>query len=163
MIRTILISLLLVFAFISCTKEVREYEKKDAKNADEALIREVIENYTAAYNGGDIETAIEFVDANYRGVIADSSDILGQEGLREDLLQYRRQYPEGKWETRIEEMIIDNSYSYVFCASSFLMPHPIEQKMSPIYSERSVRILKKEKNRGWKIYRYLATPTFTYE
>ncbi|KAF0149936.1 MAG: hypothetical protein FD143_2660 [Ignavibacteria bacterium] len=161
--RSILISILLSFTFLSCTKEVRETERKSAKTADEVAIRELIENYTIAYNAGDIETAIEFIDINYRGVVADSSDIFGQDGLHEDLLQYRRQYPEGQWKTTIDEITIGDGYAYVLCSSSFLMPHPIEQKLSPIYSERSVRILKKEKPRGWKIYRYLATPTFTYD
>jgi len=163
MIRSIIFFVLAVFIFSSCTKEVKEYEKSSAKSADEALITEVIENYTKAYNAGDIETAIEFIDVNYRGVVADSSDILGQEGVHNDLLQYRRQYPEGKWETKIDEITIGDGYAYVFCSSSFLLIHPIEQKYSPIYSEKSVRILRKEKNQGWKIYRYLSTPTFTYD
>lgn len=163
MARLTLFSFLLAFTFSACTKEVREDEKKAAKTADEAAIREVIENYTTAYNAGDIETAVEFFDINYRGVVADSADIIGQDAIREDLLQYRRQYPEGKWKTRIEEITISDGYSYVLCASSFLMPNPIEQKLSPIYSERSIRILKKEKNQGWKFFRFLATPTFTYD
>lgn len=163
MIRKILSMLLLTVILFSCTKEVREDEKKSAKSADETAIREVIENYTTAYNAGDIETATEFFDTNYRAVVADSSDIIGTDDVREDLLQYRRQYPEGKWETKIEEVTIGDGYAYVFCASSFLMPHPIERKLSPIYSERSIRILRKEKNQGWKIFRFLATPTFTYD
>ncbi|MEW6653410.1 MAG: nuclear transport factor 2 family protein [Bacteroidota bacterium] len=163
MIRSTLIFVLLALLFTTCTKEVRENVKISAKSADETYIREVIENYTAAYNAGDIESAIEFIDINYRGMTADSLDIFGQEGIHDDLLQYRRQYPEGKWETKIEEITIGDGYAYVLCSSSFLMPHPIEQKFSPIYSERSVRILKKEKPRGWKIYRYLAAPTFTYD
>lgn len=163
MIRTILLSFLFAFTFSSCTKEVREDEKKSIKTADEAAIREVIENYTTAYNTGDIETAAEFFDSNYHGIVADSSDIIGPEAMRDDLLQYRRQYPEGKWETKIEEITIGDGYAYVICSSSFLMPNPIEKKPSPIYSERSIRVLRKGKNQGWKIFRFLATPTFTYE
>jgi ketosteroid isomerase-like protein len=163
MIRTILVLILLAITFSSCTKEVREDEKKSVKTADEAAIREIIENYTTAYNTGDIETASEFFDSNYRGVVADSSDITGPEGVREDLLQYRRQYPEGKWETKIDEITIGDGYAYVICSSSFLMQNPIDQKPSPIYSERSIRVLKKEKTEGWKIFRYLATPAFTYD
>ncbi|MDP2035792.1 MAG: DUF4440 domain-containing protein [Ignavibacteria bacterium] len=163
MIRTILLSFLLVLTFSSCTKEVREDEKKSAKTADEAAIREVIENYTTAYNTGDVETAAEFFDSNYLGIVADSEDIVGPDAMRDDLLQYRRQYPEGKWETKIDEITIGDGYAYVICSSSFLMPNPIEKKPSPIYSERSIRVLRKEKTQGWKIYRFLATPTFTYE
>lgn len=163
MIRSIAYLFLFALIFSACTKEVREGEKKSAKSADEALVRELIDNYTTAYNTGDIESAIQLIDINYRGIIADSSDVLGKEGLHDDLLQYRRQYPEGKWETKIEEIVIGNDYAYVFSSSSFLMPHPIDQNLSPIYSERSVRILKKEKTQGWKIFRYLATPTFTYD
>ncbi len=163
MIRSIVCLFLIALIFSACTKEVKENEKISAKTVEEALIRELIDNYTHAYNTGDIESAIELIDANYRGIVADSSDVLGKEGLHDDLLQYKRQYPDGKWETKIEEVVIGNDYAYVFSSSSFLMPHPIEQNLSPIYSERSVRILKKEKTQGWKIFRYLATPTFTYD
>jgi ketosteroid isomerase-like protein len=163
MIRKVILSLLLVLATSSCTKEVREDERKSAKTADEAAVRELIENYTTSYNAGDIDTAIEMIDANYRGVVADSSDIVGQEAMRNDLLQYRRLYPEGRWVTKIEEVLVSDGYAYVTCTSSFMMPHPIELKPSPVYSERSMRVLKKDKNLGWKIYRYLATPTFTYD
>jgi ketosteroid isomerase-like protein len=163
MIRSIVCLFLIALIFSACTKEVKENEKISAKTVEEALIRELIDNYTHAYNTGDIESAIELIDANYRGIVADSSDVLGKEGLHDDLLQYKRQYPDGKWGTKIEEVVIGNDYAYVFSSSSFLMPHPIEQNLSPIYSERSVRILKKEKTQGWKIFRYLATPTFTYD
>jgi hypothetical protein len=46
---------------------------------------------------------------------------------------------------------------------SFMVSDPIENKIIPVYSERSIRILKKQKEGTWKIFRFIAVPTFTYE
>lgn len=151
---------LLIFA---CTKEVPESERKSAKSAEELAIRKVIDNYFIAYNAGDIETAVELLDTYYHGIVSDSIDVTGIDSAKEDLLRYSRQYPEGKWETTIEEVTVGDGYAFVLCSSSFMMPDPIGKKPSPVYSERSMRVLKKDKITGWKIFRYIATPTFTYD
>ena len=43
------------------------------------------------------------------------------------------------------------------------MPDVIEKNLNPIYSEKGIRILKKQKDGSWKIYRYVSTPIFTYD
>ena len=156
--------LLIVLPFLaSCTKEVPERERKSRISSEEANVRSVIDNYFIAYNAGDIETAVELLDTNYRGMVSDSIDVNGIDEAKEDLLKYYRQYPKGAWDSKIEEVLVGDGYAVVMCTSSFLMPSPIENKPSPIYSERSMRVLKKDKISGWKIFRYLATPIFTYD
>jgi len=156
----LIVSLLLLTA---CTKEVPERERKSRESSETISVRNVIDNYFTAYNAGDIETAAELLDINYRGIVSDSIDVNGIDEATADLVKYSKQYPKGVWESKIEEVIVGEGYAFVLCASSFLMPGPIENKPAPIYSERSMRILKKDKIYGWKIYRYLATPTFTYD
>lgn len=157
----LILSLLIIIS--ACTKEVPESEKRLTKSIEETSIRNAIENFAAAYNSNDIEAAILFFDRDYRGIVADSEDIVGLDALKNDLLQYRKQYPEGKWEIKIDELNVFGDFAYALCSGSFLMPDPIEKKMNPIYSERSIRIFKKQKDDGWKIFRYAAMPTFSYD
>lgn len=155
--------ILMIVLISACTKEVPEYEKKNIKTADEAAVRETIENYFTAYNAGDIETAAEFFDNNYKVISTDSLDIVGYENAKKDLLQYYKQYPKGKWENKIEEITIADGYAFVVSSASFMMPDPLTEKPAPTYSERSIRILKKDKNKMWKIFRYLSASIFTYD
>ncbi len=159
--KIIFTSLLLIIT--ACTKEVPETEKKISKALEEKSARGTIENFISAYNSNEIEKALSFFETNYKGIITDSDDIAGLDALRDDLIHYRKQYPDGKWEITFDEILISGELAYVFTSGSFLMLDPIERKMNPIYSERAIRILKKQKNDGWKIYRYLATPTFSYD
>ena len=74
-----------------------------------------------------------------------------------------KHYPDGKWNIKCEEVNISGEFAYVMTIGSFMVLDPIENKIIPVYSERSIRILKKQKERTWKIFRYIAVPTFTYE
>ncbi|MCX7798522.1 MAG: nuclear transport factor 2 family protein [Melioribacter sp.] len=154
--------LIFIVILLACTKEVPESEKKISKTVEEENIRKLINHFYTAYNSGDIETAVSLVDTNYKGIAPDSEDVNGFEAMAKELYQYRNEYPEGKWEINIEELFIENDLAYVIISGSFLMPDPIEKKMNPIYSERSVKILKKYKNEGWKIFRSFSIPTFSY-
>ncbi|MEG8990445.1 nuclear transport factor 2 family protein [Ignavibacteria bacterium 4148-Me] len=154
--------LIFILFVTACTKEVPESEKRIAKTAEEEAIRKLIDHFYTAYNSGDIETAVTLIDENYKGMAADSDDVIGVEALTNELYQYRKEYPEGKWEIRIEELSVQNDLAYAIIYGSFLMPDPIEKRMNPIYSERSIKILKKDKNEGWKIFRSLSIPTLTY-
>lgn len=158
---TILLLIISLIA-ISCTKEVPERERKSKESAEEINIRKTIDNYFSAYNAGDVETAADLLDQGYRGIVSDSVDINGIEEAKDDLLKYVRQYPKGQWDTKIEEITLGDGYAFVLCTSSFTIPGPVDGK-NPIYSERSMRVLKRDKIRGWKIFRYLAAPTFTYD
>lgn len=157
----LILSLIIIIS--GCTKEVPEGEKRLTKSIEETSVRKVIENYVAAYNSNDIEAAILFFDRDYRGIVADSNEIVGLDALKNDLLQYSKQYPDGKWEIKIDELNVFGDFAYALCSGSFLMPDPIEKKMNPIYSERGIRIFKKQKDDGWKIFRYVAAPTFSYD
>ncbi len=161
--RSSLLVLVFLIVISACTKEVPEAEKRPAKTADETAVRQVIENFVAAYNAGDLEAAVSLFDDAYLGILPDSVNIMGKSEVRNDLLQYLKQYPDGKWEMKIEEVNVSDGYAFAICNGSFLMPDPLEGKMNPIYSERSIRILKKDKYEGWKIYRFLGAPTFSYD
>ena len=161
--RNLLLILAVGLFFTSCTKEVPETEKKSAKSTEEESVRHTIENFAASYNAGDIEKTVSLFESDFRGTTGDAEEVAGIDALRNDLTQYRKQYPEGQWEINIAELDASGELAYVFTNSSFLMPDPIEKKMNPIYSERSVKILKKQKNNGWKIFRSLSTPTFTFD
>ena len=162
MFRKSILILIVSLSFFSCTKEVPERERKSKDSNEETVIRKVIDNYFTAYNAGDIETAVDLLDSNYRGIVSDSVDINGIDEAKDDLLKYARQYPKGHWEFKIEEVTISENYDFVLSTSSFSVPGPVNVK-NPIYSERSMRVLKRDKISGWKIFRYLATPTFTYD
>ena len=155
--------LLLVIGIIACTKEVPEGTKKISKSAEEITAAIIVEDFFVAYNSNDVEKAISFCDADYKEVLPDSDDVVGINGLRNDLARYRKQYPEGKWEIKIEETIVSGEFAYVMSKESFLMPAPVAENMNPIYSERSIRILKRQKDNKWKIFRYIGVPTFSYD
>ena len=157
----LILSILIIIS--ACTKEVPETEKKLSKSLEEKYARETVENFIIAYNSNDIDKAVSFFETDYKGILTDSDDVTGLDALRNDLTNYRKQYPDGKWEIKIDEINISGETAYVFTSGSFLMLDPIEGKMNPIYSERAIRILKKQKNDGWKIFRYLATPMFSYD
>lgn len=157
------VSILLIIILAACTKEVPESEKKLAKTVDESAVREVIDHYYTAYNTGDIETAVTLCDESYKGIAADSDDVNGIEALKDELYQFRKEYPEGKWEINLDELVVQSDLAYVIINGSFLMPDPIQKKMNPIYSERSIKILRRNKTEGWKIYRSFSVPTFSYD
>lgn len=153
----------LMLMLISCTKEVPEGTKRVSKSADEINAARIVEDYFAAYNSNDIEKAISFCDSDFKEVLPDSDDVVGIDGLKNDLALYKKQYPEGKWEISIEEVMVSGDLCYVMAKGSFMMPGISTENMNPVYSERSIRILKRQKDNKWKIFRYIAVPTFTYD
>lgn len=161
--RLIVATLMFLFLITSCTKDVPESEKIIIKTADEDNIRKTIQNFMDAYNVNDLEKAMSFFDLDYKGVVADSDDLAGVDALRKELVNSQKKFPEGKWEITIDEENISGEFTYLVCSGSFLMPDVIERKLNPVYSEKSIRILKKQKDGSWKIYRYVSTPIFTYD
>jgi ketosteroid isomerase-like protein len=162
--KRIIYAFLLIFILITnCTKEVPEAERKLSKSVDEARVRNVIEKFVASYNSGDVRAASEQYDENFQEITSDSLDVVGIESVRTELIGYQRQYPDGKWQIKIDEVIISDGYAFAICSSSFLMPDPVEKRMNPIHSERSIRILRRDRNGSWKIFRYLALPTYSYD
>ncbi|MCX6169366.1 MAG: hypothetical protein NTX65_08500 [Ignavibacteriales bacterium] len=162
MSKSILI-LSIIILFSACTKQVPEGEKRLVRTSEEKAVEQTVMNFIDAYNSNDMDKAVSFFESDYKGIISDSDDVVGVDMLRNELIQYKKQYPAGKWEIKIDEIDFSGELAYVFTTGSFLMQDPIENKMSPIYSERAVRILRKQKNDGWYIFRYLATPTFSYD
>jgi len=154
--------LTLLFLF-GCTKEIPESEKRILKTNEEEPIRQLVNNFVSSYNNNNIENALSFFDSNYKGVVADSDDFAGMNALREELTRYKKNYPDGKWQIEIDEINISVDYAFLLTCSSFLMPDVIENDMSPAYTERGIRIIKKNKDGNWKFYRYSAMPAFSYD
>lgn len=155
--------LFLLILIFSCTKEIPESSRKISKSTQENSVREVVENYFLAFNNQDIESALFFIDTEYRGVVYDSSDIIGADALFAELSKNKNLFEGGKWSNEIEEIIVSGSIAYVRTTSSFLKFDPIEKKDNPVYTEKSFRILKKQKDDSWKIFRYIAVNSFTYD
>ncbi len=159
---TLLVSFSLLLLY-SCTKEVPEGGKKGAKTSDDVSISKTIEGFFNSYNSNNFDSLAVMFDVDYKGFIPDSDDAVAVLSTINDLKQYRRRYPDGKWEYKIEEINSGGEYAEVLTTASFMMPGPASGKLNPTYSERSIRILKKQKDDGWKIYRYMAIPTFSYD
>lgn len=155
--------LFLLILIFSCTKEIPESSRKISKSTQENSVREVVENYFLAFNNQDIESALFFIDTEYRGVVYDSSDIIGADALFAELTKNKNLFEGGKWSNEIEEIIVSGSIAYVRTTNSFLKFDPIEKKDNPVYTEKSFRILKKQKDDSWKIFRYIAVNSFTYD
>ena len=157
--------MIFLFAIIisSCTKNVPETEKKIATSVDEKNAGETILNFATAFNENNIEKAVSFFDLDYKGVVSDSDDLAGIDALRNDLDHIRQLYPDGKLEVSIDEGNTSADFAYFICTSSYMATDIIEKKLSPVYSEKSIKILRKGKEGSWKIYRSVSTPIFTYD
>lgn len=160
---SILSTFILAALLISCTKEVPESNKKTAKNADDVAITKTIDEFFLCYNSNNIDSLSFYMDEDYKGFIPDSDDAVGALSTMNDLKQYRKRYPDGRWEYKIEEINVGGDIAEVLTTASFMNPGPISGKLNPLYSERSIRILKRHKEDGWKIFRYIAIPTFSYD
>lgn len=148
---------------ISCTKEVPENAKKAIKTADDVSITKTIDEFFTCYNSNNIDSLTYYLDSEYKGFIPDSDDAVGALSTINDLKQYRKRYPDGLWQYKIEEINVGGDIAEVLTTASFMRPGPVSGKLNPIYSERSIRILRRAKDDGWKIYRYIAIPTFSYD
>jgi ketosteroid isomerase-like protein len=155
--------ILFMCVLASCTKEVPERNKKVIKSSEGVLVASTITGFVDAYNQNDLESAASLLDDNYKGIVADSEETVNAKTTINELKHYRKQYPEGKWEIEIEEVFVSGDYAYTITKASFLVPGPIQGSVNPIFSERSIRILKKQKDDTWKIYRYIAAPTLSHD
>lgn len=158
------ISLILFFTLIvSCTKEVPESEKQLTKSTNEKEIRAVVDNFTAAYNSGGIDNISNYFTSDYGGFVPDLDSAVGIAAYQSDLRNFRKQYPENEMHLKIEEVYISEEFAAVQTFGSYTTLDPVEGKKVPVYSERSIKLLRKVKNEGWKIFKSLSIPAFSYE
>jgi len=157
----LIITILLIIA--GCTKQRSEGEKEISKPNDENNVITTINGFISAYNSHNIEKAVSYLDLDFKGVVADSDNVVGVAEARNAFYSLMNHYPEGKWNIKCEEINISGEFAYVMTVGSFMVLDPVENKIIPIYSERSIRILKRQKEGIWKIFRYIAVPSFTYE
>jgi len=159
-----LISFALLLTLVaSCTKEVPESEKRLAKSTSEKEIGVIIENFSEAYNSGDIDKISSYLSIDYSGFVQDSDSAINMNTYLNELKNLRKQHPESKLQLKIEEVNVSEELAAVRTFGSYMVPDPIEGKMNPVYSERSIKLLHKVKNEGWKIFRSLSIPAFSYE
>jgi len=152
-----------ILLLVGCTKQTPEGERKISKSVEENNVVGTIDSLISAYNSHDIEKAVSFLDLDFKGVVADSDNVVGYTEAKNAFYNLMKHYPDGKWNIKSEEVNISGEFAYVMTMGSFMVLDPIENKIIPIYSERSIRILKKQKEGTWKIFRYIAVPAFTYE
>jgi len=159
-----LISIILLLLLIAgCTKQIPEGEKRISKTVEENNVINTIDSFIKAINSHEIETALSFIDSDFKGVIADSDNLVGFAEVKDIFYSLMKHYPNGKWNIKCEEVNISGEFAYIMTIGSFMVFDPVEKKINPVYSERSIRILKKQKDGAWKIFRYIAVPAFTYD
>lgn len=161
MLKNILALLLLLF-IVACTKDVPETDKSIIQTTEKNKINKLIESFYNDFNKGNIDSALTCISQDYKAILSESDEIVGLENYKRELNQYKTEYPEGRWQYSIEEMLIKDGMGYVIILSSFVMPDPLESKGNPVYSERSMKVLLKDSQGEWKIYRSVSVPLFTY-
>jgi hypothetical protein len=159
--KTFLFILLIVFV-VSCTKEVPETEKKSAKTTYEKDIRKIFEAYADNFNSGNTEEVFVSFAENFKAVVPDSDNALDLTMYKDNLKRFRKQYPAGKLQITIEEIFVSEELGAVQLFTSFMAPDVLDGKLAPVYSERNIILLHKIKYDGWKIFRSLGTPAFSY-
>ncbi|AFN74061.1 hypothetical protein MROS_0820 [Melioribacter roseus P3M-2] len=154
--------LALILFMLACTKEVPESDKNIIQTTEKKKIVKLIETFYDNFNRGNIDSALTAVSKNYKGIVSEAEEISGVENYRKELFQYKTAYPEGRWKYSLEELFVRDGIGYVILLSSFVVPDPVEAQGNPIYSERSMKVLVKNSEGNWKIYRSVSVPVFTY-
>lgn len=160
LIRNLKYFLFLLVILSACTKEIPEAERRQDKNIEQSAVRAAIQNWETAYNSGDLESALDFYEVDFRAMLADSNDIVGRDELARDLNQFLTQYPGGKWKINIDEINTAGDLAYVLYNGVFTSGDDLN---NPLYSERGIKILKKNKIGGWKFFRSMSMPVFSYD
>ena len=143
-----------VLLLSACTKEVPESDKKMAKSIDDKNVQETIDSYYHALNSGDIEKAASLMDNNFRGILPDMSEITGINSFKDNLKLFLAKYPGCKWDVKTTEINTYGDIAYSSTTASMTVNNQTTKKID-IYTEKAVRILKKQKNDGWKFFRFI--------
>ncbi len=155
------ISIILIsFVLVQCTKQVPETERKSLRT-DEAQLTKTVERWENFYNNGDLESLITLYTDDYIESSPEDVDITGVDNVRSELSQYMSQYPGGKWKLTIEEVQVSGDLGFARIKGEFEMPYG--KFPATIYTERSLRILQRQRGNNWKFYRTMRLPTFTYD
>ena len=158
-----LVPLLIIISFVvSCTKEVPESEKKIARSTSENEIKSLIDSFVVSFNSGEFDKMHLYFAADYSGYIPDSDTAISLTEYKNELQKLHDRYPDGKLQVNVEDINVSEELAAVQTFSSFMTYDPIEGKSSPLSSERSIKLLRKAKNDGWKIIKSLSIPAFSY-
>jgi hypothetical protein len=150
----ILITSLILFA-AACTKEIPENEKKSSKSPDEKIINDLLENYFSSINSDNIGKAVLLVDADYREISSDGNNIIGTNSLQNFLNKQTSSM--GKWKIKVEETNVSGEFAFVISEDTFISSNSNLKNHNSAYTIHAIRIMKKQKNDGWKIFRCVTT------
>ena len=99
---------------------------------------------------------------DYIGSYPQDDDVIGTDKMANDLSNYMKQYPGGVWKIDINEIGVSGDQAFARVTSTFSMPKDNNGGVAPIYSEKSLKILKRVKDNTWLIYRSMSFPAYTY-
>ena len=147
----------------ACTKEVPETEKKSTRSANENDIRNLFLTLESSYNDGVFEKTISEYTNDFCAYDPDSDSSVNLIDYKNELAGYKNRNQESRLKINIEGIFISDDLAAVQTFSSFMMYNPIEKKYSATSSRRSINLLRKIRNDGWKIFRSLSIPAYSYE
>jgi len=148
---------------VSCTKEVPETEKKLTKAVNEAEISKIIQDFQSSINSNDINAAINFLTEDFSSFVPDCDTAIDLYTFKNNLTLFKKQYPNGLIKIDIEEIFVSEELASVQTFTSYMNRDPVEEKMNPVYSERSIKLLRKQKLGSWKFFRMLSTTAYSYD
>lgn len=162
--KKIYVLLLLSLLFYSCTKEVPETEKKLSRTVSTNEIKQLFENFTSDVNSNNLDKIDSYFDGDFSSFVQDADSAVDLNSYKTNLVNFQKQYPAGKLQTNIEDIFVSEDLAAAQVFVSYMINDPVEKGMSPVYSERSIKLLRKSKiDNSWKIFRSLSTPAFSYD
>ena len=160
-------NVLLLFAFLfllsSCTKEVPESEKKTTKYIVDFEVRKVIDNISTHFNSREIDSALTSFSKDYSEFVPDADSARSLNVLKNDWQNFISQNPKGEMQTIIEDVFVSEGLAAVQTFTSYMVINPLDGKLIPAYSERSIKLLRNSKDENWKIFRSLSSTAFSYD
>ena len=162
--KKIYVLLLLSLFFYSCTKEVPETEKKLSRTVSTNEIKQLFENFTSDVNSNNLDKIDSYFEGDFSSFVQDADSAVDLNSYKTNLVNFQKQYPSGKLQTNIEDIFVSEELAAAQVFVSYMINDPVEKGMNPVYSERSIKLLRKSKtDNSWKIFRSLSTPAFSYD
>ena len=158
-----IVLLISIVMFVSaCTKEVPETGKKLTKEIGEKEINEIFDQFTSNFNDGRLDSAFSFYSQDFTAYGPHFDSTVNLEKFTDDIKSYRMQNADKKLIIKIEDISLSEELAAVQSLDSFYAFDPVENKMVPVFSEKSIWLLKKNKSGNWKIFKVLSAQIESY-